>query len=301
VIERIELTDYQCHAKLDVRLDPGITTIVGDSDSGKSAIIRALQAVALNRLSGEGFVRRGQDGYRVRVRVDGVTVARERNGSSNAYRAGKKEFKSFGRDVPPDVSGLMRLSEDNFQGQHDPPFWFGLSAPELARKLNAVVDLELIDSVLSKLASKERSLRAEVVVVGDRLRKAKAEAASLSWVAVADADLGALEERKTKLDSLRTKRESLRILHAGAVEWKGRTDRAERLLGKFSGMVERIESLRRKLDDDRKVMEGLSRMVGLIADERKRIDRMNADLAGAEDRLRREAGDRCPVCGGKMK
>lgn len=301
MIERIELTDYQCHAKLDVRLDPGITTIVGDSDVGKSAVIRALQAVALNRLSGEGFVRRGQKGYRVRVRVDGVTAARERNGASNAYRVGKREFKAFGRDVPPDVTDLLRMSEENFQGQHDPPFWFGLSAPELARRLNSVVDLDLIDSSLSFLASRERLLKTEAEVVGERLKSAKAEAASLSWAAVADADLRKLEGMEAELERMRGERDSLRAARDEATSWRDRAELASRLSGRFSGMVDRIEGMRDKLAEERKERDELRHLADLVSDERARIRRMTEDLGRAEDRLNREAGDRCPVCGGKMK
>lgn len=35
-IERLELTDFQRHERLDLRLDPGITTIVGPSDGRHS-------------------------------------------------------------------------------------------------------------------------------------------------------------------------------------------------------------------------------------------------------------------------
>ena len=42
-IESLSLHNFQCHEHLDIAFDPQLTTIVGPSDVGKTAILRALK------------------------------------------------------------------------------------------------------------------------------------------------------------------------------------------------------------------------------------------------------------------
>lgn len=41
MIRRIVLRNFQNHRRLRIDLDPRVTTVVGPSDAGKSAVVRA--------------------------------------------------------------------------------------------------------------------------------------------------------------------------------------------------------------------------------------------------------------------
>ncbi len=56
----LQLVNFQVHTGLIIDFSPGITTIVGPTDHGKSSILRALRWVCLNDLSGEQFIREGR-------------------------------------------------------------------------------------------------------------------------------------------------------------------------------------------------------------------------------------------------
>jgi DNA repair protein SbcC/Rad50 len=181
MIESITIRNFQRHKKLKLDLDPHVTTIVGKNDSGKSAIIRALKWVAFNKPAGTTFIHYGEKRASVLVRVDGRSAKRVRSKGKNIYQLDGEILKAFGNDVPPDVRELLNLDDANFQNQHDSPFWFSLSAGEVSRQLNRIVDLTIIDSTLSHLSSELRLAKAEEVVSEKRevvLRKKRKDSAN---------------------------------------------------------------------------------------------------------------------------
>lgn len=159
MINRLILRNFQAHKFLRLNFSPGVNTICGTTDSGKSSIIRALRWVSQNLPKGTSFIRHGEKKASVTIDLDGVRVTRERGGE-NTYSIktdeGKNTFRSFNNNVPEPVQDILRMSSINFQLQHDPPFWLSDSAGEVSRQLNAVVNLEEIDRVLSRAASKVR-------------------------------------------------------------------------------------------------------------------------------------------------
>lgn len=203
MLEKLTLEDFQCHEHLEIDFDERVTTIVGDNDSGKSAVVRALRWVAFARPAGPSVVRRGGGGdCRVRLRADGQTVTRtrQRSGGRTTYRLADRGFAAVGQQVPPDVGRQVNVGGVNFQRQADSHFWLALSGPEAARQLNAVVDLQQIDLALAEGARSLRDARAEYRFARERQKAAKAEFDRLQWVPEALESLQSLSTLITKAD-----------------------------------------------------------------------------------------------------
>jgi DNA repair exonuclease SbcCD ATPase subunit len=157
----IELENFQSHKSREVRFSPGITTIIGATDLGKSAILRAMQWSLMNGISGDEFVRDGAKSTTVKVSVDSngkhiIIRSRSKGGSTNTYHLDGNEYKAFSTSVPKDIQECLRLDEINFQSQHDAPFWFSISAGEVSRRLNAIIDLSVIDTTMASISSNVR-------------------------------------------------------------------------------------------------------------------------------------------------
>ena len=202
MIEEVDIRNFQAHGATHIEFDPKITTIVGASDLGKSAIFRALGWVALNNVPGDAHIKNGKKQAIVTLKANGHTIVRERQrgGASNTYTVDDKELKAFGTDTPPDVTKATRLAPINFQFQHDGPFWFGVSAGEVARQINAIVDLSIIDHTLMEVGQTVRKRKSTLEVCEDRFKQAKTKRDSLLWVTDVDGALVLIEEVEAKAE-----------------------------------------------------------------------------------------------------
>lgn len=182
MIERLLVQNFQAHQRLRVDFDQRITTLVGSTDKGKSAIIRALRWVLTNQPAGDAFVRHGTKGALVQAVVDGHKIKRRRGTSINAYELDGKELKAFGRGVPDVVERLANMPRICWQLQHDSAYWFGDSAGEVSRQLNQIVNLGIIDDTLTNVGRKYNAARAKVEAAEETLTEAKEAHDALSWV-----------------------------------------------------------------------------------------------------------------------
>jgi DNA repair ATPase RecN len=181
-IIKIKLENFQIHrGEVEIRFAPTITTIRGPTDVGKSAILRALRWTCLNDIPGDDFISEGEK--RVAVSLDvvlgkvkhAIKRIRQRGGSVNTYELDGEEFKSFGSSVPTPIARILNLNQINFQGQHDSPYWFSETAGEVSRQLNSVIDLSIIDSSLSNIASALRQAADRRNICQERLEESTAQ------------------------------------------------------------------------------------------------------------------------------
>ena len=87
----------------------------------------------------------------------------------------KEEFRAFGSSVPQPIQDTLQLSPVNFQAQMDGPFWFCESAGDVSRKLNAIIDLSVIDTSLNKMSKTVRSAQERSKLLAEQLEEAKRE------------------------------------------------------------------------------------------------------------------------------
>lgn len=154
-IGSIKIANFQSHKSTLIDFaNHGLTVITGPSDSGKSAVIRALRWVFYNVPQGSDFITVGEDKCVVSVIFEGGTVVERirTRGGINRYTVDGQVFEGFGTGVPIEVqeaTGIRKLQIGdihfmlNLSEQLDGPF-LGKSVPGSARA-----------KVLGKLAGTE--------------------------------------------------------------------------------------------------------------------------------------------------
>ncbi len=339
MLDRILLKGFQAHDRLDVQFDPNITTIMGPSDTGKSSLLRAIRWLCLNRPRGNGFIRVGSKGMSVKVRVDGKTIERERDSSSNLYSLGKQKYKAFGNDVPDAIQSLLQLAEPNFQGQHDSLFWLGLSPPELARQLNKLVDLDSIDRITSYLGQHVRDSQSVLGIVQSRLEEAEKRRDGLAYVREAMGDLEDVEGLQrdstellastsilssflTQLGNLHTKigraADTVRV-GGGAVDIGAEYAKCDGVMIDLRHLLNLIEETKKKAQQkvpdisvlsvlyDRlasaiKDRADVSSVMGQVLSAMDSVTKSVRGLERAEKAYNDEVdGESCPICGSMLK
>jgi len=201
MITGIQIKDFQPHKRLDIKIGPGVTTIIGPSDTGKSSFIRAFLWAMTNKPNGHAFIRNGTAKALVKLHLDGHTILRSKSKSTNLYKLDDKEFNAFSNEVPAEIQKLLGIGNVNYSRQHDPPFWFSNTAGEVSRQLNSIVNLGDIDTIMAHIASELRSTRAKLDVVQERLEKAKVQEQELLFVKGMDEKLQEVEKKQQKYDN----------------------------------------------------------------------------------------------------
>lgn len=215
MLEYLAIQNYQCLGRSTVELSPGITVFVGPNDKGKSAHLRVLRWLALNLPAGDKFIKRGAKGAIAVLGVDGKTIKRRRGPGVNDYHLDDQTYVAFGAGVPDPITQVLQIGPCNFQRQLDDPFWFTLSPGGLARELNTVVDLEIIDRAQAAAAKQIKAAAARAEYAAAELQAATAEMEKWSWAPKAAAAYEAVIKAAKRADAVVAKAEDLGGLLAG--------------------------------------------------------------------------------------
>jgi len=155
MLKKISIQNFQSHKKTELDLVDGINVIYGLSQSGKSAILRALNWIIFNRPSGYRFHSHFSDEpTKVSVEIDDSQVSYIKSDKETNYKLDKKKFSSFGTSIPNDIRNLFNLSSINFANQIDPPFLVTSTPGEIGKIFNQITKAEQVDLWISKLTTK---------------------------------------------------------------------------------------------------------------------------------------------------
>lgn len=220
MLERIEIRNFQVHRRLAIDLDPHVTTIIGPSDVGKSAILRALRWVCLNKPRGDALIRKGAKYANVIVTIGGVHIERYKGAKGNRYIVGDHKFQAVSQSVPPRVGSILKVSETNFQDQHDPPFWIKETPGQRSKLLNQIVNLSSIDQTLARLSAAARRGNVACDLTGTRLKTAIQTKKRLAFSKGLDRRLSELCGLANNLDDTRARRATLSAVIRGVSEHK---------------------------------------------------------------------------------
>lgn len=218
MIEQLGIENFQSHEESILDFCPGVNTIIGTSNNGKSATVRGLRWLLFNKPNGIGFVSHWnltdkgtlKKATRVWVKLSGeIGIARYRTKDENGYKIGEKKLEAIGQDLPEEVARLLNLTDVNFQNQLDAHFLLSESAGEVARFFNRTIRLDIIDTILAAVESKKRKNKAEAEALALTVKGYSEERAALEWIETADSYLAKAEALDEKLKGMRRDRDAL--------------------------------------------------------------------------------------------
>lgn len=161
-IAKLHIHNFQSHEDLTIDIAPMLTTLVGASDAGKSAVIRALRWALFNEPSGTQYIRVGTHDTFVRVEFsDGSSLLRARDRSENYYvlkdaSGDSIRLEGFGVSVPVEVTNFtgirkVQIGEKdslavNIAGQLEGPFLLGEKSAVRAEAIGRLAGTDRIDA-----------------------------------------------------------------------------------------------------------------------------------------------------------
>jgi exonuclease SbcC len=250
VIDRLVLENFQSWESLDLPLS-SIVVIVGETDQGKSALMRALDAVLYNGLEGTSFVRRGAKVAAVELHTDGHAVRLEKGVGVNRYLVDGKVYDKIARTVPGAVQDVLHVREIvfdddttltlQFQPQMDAPFLLADQGVKATRLLGSVTKVATLYQAARTTTTKKKGAMASVQALAGVLTQAEARVASYDYLDTIQEDMVLLQVVQDKLDQVRAERQRL-------VELTNRMHEAERQLGELAEERNRLLGILAKLD-----------------------------------------------------
>lgn len=195
VIDELNILNFQSHEKSRLVFSPGVNVIVGESDSGKSAVIRAVRWVLENRPMGDGFRSRwgGETDVEIILSGDAPAVSRVKGKDRNSYFIGDRELKKVQGDVPDEVGKLLNIPALGLGLQKDSFYLVNMNPGERARKFSEAAGLDVIHAAIKAVNGMYRSDKADRDLSEKQRDEYAAQEIGLAWVPDADSDLIELE------------------------------------------------------------------------------------------------------------
>lgn len=195
-IAKVVLINFQSHEFTEVEFTKdNLNAIVGESDNGKTAILRAIEWVLYNEPKGTGFIREGAKFAEVSIHMtNGNVITRRRTNSDSGhyevYDAAThhtERYNKFGNSIPIEVFNAhqmpkVQVGKDfesfNIAKQLDGPFMLSRSGAEKAAIIGKITKTDVVDDAIAS-ASKDisnaqrgiKSLESEVNKLGLELEK----------------------------------------------------------------------------------------------------------------------------------
>jgi len=258
MLQKLTLHNFQNHKALTIPIDPLVTTIVGGSDVGKSAVVRALRWLCFNRPAGDAFIREGAKTVSVILEIDDITISRSKEPSANRYELDGQEFVAFGSDVPKDIESALHVAQLNFQNQHDGPFWLCETPGEISRQMNSIVNLSVMDDAMAYIISVVRKSIAKTEIFDDQVAAARERLESFAYLEALDDQLELLEQQQAKLDSNLQESSQMADLVKKARLAAQRVDRSARDRVATKRLLQRASKLRESASEHDKLQNLLS-------------------------------------------
>jgi chromosome segregation ATPase len=273
-ITQVKLENFQDHKDSTIELTNGINLIVGSSDAGKSAVLRAINFVFHNNLKGDSFIRHGCNECRVTISFsDGVEVTRIKGTDVNSYHlkdsnGDNHSFPKVGTSVPEEIKkqlGQPPLDDKkkpiSYADQMANLFLVDLSPTDLPRTLSELTGIQNLQTAAELLSKNARSFDRVIKEKNETIDKLKIKLGDYEFV---DKDLESIEGIETKLVDINNKID--------------KTNKARGFVGSYNKIVQEAKSLHKKINLDSKFF--------LLVDKFQLLEKLNQNVLSSKQFLK---------------
>jgi len=172
MIKQIHIKNFQSHRNTILDFAPGINGIIGESQSGKTAILRAIKLITTFRPLGFRFHSHFSKTSRTSVSMtlgegDKISLVKKKN--SILFSTDDINWRKPGVQVPDVIKEKLNMDDINTQEQSEPPFLISSSPAEIARAFSQITGTEQlgewiknINKKAGEIKTKRRLLQGEV-------------------------------------------------------------------------------------------------------------------------------------------
>lgn len=225
MIDSIKIKNFETHLNTAIKnLHPGVNVVIGESDEGKSGLIRSIELNAKNTPMGDSYVNDQIDPRKKKnkskitsVEIDyknsgTVTRARGIKSGLNTYQINNNTpLRALRTDIPDEVQDITKMKAVNIQGQHPSEQYFLLADKpgQVAKELNKVSGLTIMDKATADINSQVRLCNTKIKLHEKEIDKHQKEIDNTKWVDKAEKFANKLKTFETKIDIKQKEHETL--------------------------------------------------------------------------------------------
>lgn len=319
MLKRIKVQDFQSHKNTELILHPCFNIITGHSGAGKTAFLRALNALFYNNMAGTSFIRIDHKEQSLYYEIAAVTddndcVGKLRSVKDNkyylynkvmidesqvlTYRTGYDQvFDNVKTDVPEEIRKRLNIypvkidanKEVNIQycGQFDPPFMLMEPDSNKMKFLNAMagtyaVDLAVKDANRLVLNNRKNNTAADTAITKLQM-EVNEYTKKLDILETANKYLA---DKEKELKEMQEQKALLDGIQAKSVDLQNKFKKLNAVTAlfedeKFTGITEKVQQLRKFFDLKRDYADLLSKFKQLN-DAEKLLSGIDFDKALAD-------------------
>lgn len=264
-LRRLLVENFQSHEHSEVIFGPGLNVVVGPSDFGKSALVRALRWLYYNEPRGANFIRVGARTCRVTVELDdGTRVTRLRSISGkkeNQYilqRPGEEEQVYVDlRETPLEIMQALDVRkvqvdernsvELNLGGQLEGPFLLVENGAVRAKVIGQLGGVHILDWAQKSTGTDLRRLREEEGQLAAGIAGLESALGAYDHLPALEAGIGRIEEGVGRIEAIAADVDALSDLQRQWQEASAALAGAERVLDTLHAL-DRAEKLALELE-----------------------------------------------------
>ena len=210
MLTQLQISNFQSHDNTTLDFVPGVNVVVGQSDSGKTAIIRALRWLFTNRPQGDSiksfWAKDGETS--VKLFLGDLSIGRSK-GKEDIYTLNESVYKAFKTDVPKEIEQALNISDVNIAYQLDSPYLLSKSSGEVATHFNQIANLSKIDEGTNNINSSIREITSSIKFKESDEKKLSVELSSFEYLDAMESDVMEVEGLQERLDKVKVSSKQL--------------------------------------------------------------------------------------------
>uniref|UniRef100_UPI00288A435F AAA family ATPase n=1 Tax=Peptoniphilus duerdenii TaxID=507750 RepID=UPI00288A435F len=261
-IKKVHLINFQSHADSILDFEEGLNVILGRSDSGKTAVIRAIKWALYNEPRGDYFVRIGEKDTSVEITFsDDTVLKRARNGNKNVYEFKNllgevTRYEGFGGEVPQEIIDQTEIFKDSIgqnsqilyiQDQLEGPFLLSLSPGQKAAEIGKLIGVDILDIAITNTRRDTLKLNGILREKKEEKEKLEKELEGFSFLEEDENKLNRLIEIQKALSEKEDKLNKLSFLYDGLSKIKKSIEEQKAIIEKFKEL-ENVKIIFEKLE-----------------------------------------------------
>lgn len=296
MITTVTIKNFQSHANSILRFHKGVNVIIGQSDSGKSSIVRALNFVLLNKARGSSYIKHGTSKCSVSVDINKHNLVRNKGAKCNDFMLDGNTFKGVNTEIPKEIKKAANITDINICGQFEPHFLLSLSNGEMAKKLNQIVNLGDIDAILSNINKQIKDTTQKQTYENERITKHSKELNSFGDLLRKQRALQHIYRLNEKLACLKTTYRNLSLVTQKTIKTSQRLAKRSKLNISIKVMNELITKTKNKEQLIRR-HEKLCSLLSTIRTKQSKLASKCIDIQTYKELLKANINEVCPLCG----